>query len=439
MSKSQPSFSAQLVSASADQALAALTEAGAHAPALVDAWVAAGNAAAVRVAADSSATAVRKTARRALNVLKARGVAIPTDKRVARPTKAEAKRTWEAWLMAPDGSGTFAIVIATRAPAGRYRACFSFAHDSSGIFRIETGDFSASALREATDRLIQGAGYKPVKVPVAWARARIASCRAAHLANHTPEPLGLKRAAELIEPAPASAPAHPFDEEGLELALEDAQEMAQHSGVLHQLPEFRAWFPTKPALDELLLEIGLGLEPGRDPTPEELREVIDAKVLEATDRYFSPQRKEDLLRSMKDAALSVLAREGEQKALEVAAVMTVIDSSGLITNPPSDVEFLRGFFHKSLSLMAARDGGALRIPIPGRGLPVETPEQGADDPATAEAAAPATATQPAEAHATEAAAGNEGAASAGGLEESSGGDPPGEPSAATPSVVDNEW
>src|SRR5690606_35624145 len=158
------------------QALSALTEAGANAPALIDAWVAAGNAAAVRVAADSTTAPVRKTARRGLNVLKARGVAIPTDKRVARLTQTEAKRTWEAWLMAPDATGTVAIIIATREPAGRYRACFSFARDGAGIFRVETGDFSASALREAMDKLIPGAGYKPVKVPVEWARARLAAC-----------------------------------------------------------------------------------------------------------------------------------------------------------------------------------------------------------------------------------------------------------------------
>lgn len=412
MSKSQPSFSAQLVSASADQALTALTEAGANAPALIDAWVAAGNAAAVRVAADSTTAPVRKTARRGLNVLKARGVAIPTDKRVARLTQTEAKRTWEAWLMAPDATGTVAIIIATREPAGRYRACFSFARDGAGIFRVETGDFSASALREAMDKLIPGAGYKPVKVPVEWARARLAACRAAHATNRTPEPLGLKRAAELLEPAPTTTPAHPFDEEGLELALEDAQEMAQNSGELHRLPEFRAWFPAKPAVDELLLEIGRGLKPGADPDPEELNKTLDAKVLEATDRYFSPQRKEDLLRSMKDAALSVLAREGEQTALEVAAVMTVIGSSGLITNPPSEVAFLRGFFQKALSLMAARDGGSLRIPVPGHGLPLEMPADAADE-------------QGASARDT-------------GASDTSD-EPDGEPSEATPSAVDNEW
>ncbi|MCA9633604.1 MAG: hypothetical protein KC766_38400 [Myxococcales bacterium] len=376
MSKSQTTFSDQQVGANADQALAALSAAGDDAPRLIDAWVAAGNAEAVLVAADSAQGPWRKSARRGLNVLKARGVNIPKGKRVARPTKQTAQRSWEAWLMAPDAAGTVAIIIATREPAGRYKACFAFARDGAGIFRIETGEFSASALREAMDKLIPGAGYRPVKVPLEWARARLAGCRASHSRNSTPEPLGLKRAAELIEPAPDQVPTHPFDEEGLELSAEDARELAESSGDLHRLPEFRSWFPTKPAVDELLMEVGKTLSPGVEPDQEKLNQTLEAKLLEATDRYFSPQRREELLRNMKDAALSVLAREGEQAALEVVAAMRMIEARGLITDPPSELAFLRGFFQKALSLLAARDGGALRIPIPG--LPLGGAELSSD-------------------------------------------------------------
>ncbi|MCA9647166.1 MAG: hypothetical protein KC492_41040 [Myxococcales bacterium] len=419
MSKSQSTFSDQQVSAKADQALAELSAAGDAAAQLIDAWVAAGNAEAVLAAADSSQGTWRKSARRGLNVLKARGVSIPVAKRVARPTKQSA-RTWEAWLMSPDATGTVAIIIATREPAGRYKACFSFARDGAGIFRVETGEFSASALREAMDKLIPGAGYKPVKVPLEWARARLANCRTAHRTNSTPEPLGLKRAAELIEPAPSDTPTHPFDEEGLELSAEDARELAESSGDLHRLPEFRAWFPTKPAVDELLMEVGKTLSPGVEPDQDKLNQTLETKLLEATDRYFSPQRREDLLRNMKDAALSVLAREGEQAALEVVAAMRMIEARGLITDPPSEVAFLRGFFQKALSLLAARDGGALRIPIPG--LPLGVSPEAPENPAEAQAS-----TEGAEA----AAEGAEEAKSAEATSAAAEGE--------TPSAIDNEW
>src|SRR5690606_29844974 len=55
---------------------------------------------------------------------------------------------------------------------------------------------------------------------------------------------------------------------------------------------------------------------------------------------------------------------GEHAGLRVAAVIHVIQGAGLITNPPSDVKFLTGYFDKALALIAAQQGGQLRIPIP---------------------------------------------------------------------------
>jgi hypothetical protein len=66
---------------------------------------------------------------------------------------------------------------------------------------------------------------------------------------------------------------------------------------------------------------------------------------------------------MKDSALSVLAREGEVRTLEVVATMKNIGNAGLITNPPHEVGFLRAFFDKAVSALAYQDGGRLRIPM----------------------------------------------------------------------------
>ena len=67
---------------------------------------------------------------------------------------------------------------------------------------------------------------------------------------------------------------------------------------------------------------------------------------------------------MKDSGLSVLARLGEHAGLQVAAVIHVIRGAGLITNPPSDVKFLTGYFDKAIAMLAAQQGGQLRIPVP---------------------------------------------------------------------------
>src|SRR3954469_9002404 len=84
LSKSSASLAAADLSTTADNALAAMGNAGENAEALVEAWVKAGNAAAVNVASEAATGAARKAARRGLNVLKVRGIAIPTANRVAR-------------------------------------------------------------------------------------------------------------------------------------------------------------------------------------------------------------------------------------------------------------------------------------------------------------------------------------------------------------------
>jgi hypothetical protein len=364
METQQSSFGAELLGAPAEGALSALASAGDRAALLVDAWVKQGNAAAVAVAAESAQGAARKAARRGLNVLKARGVAVPNAAHVAKVAAQPAETTEEAYLLPPDGSGALLLVIASRTAAtARYTAAFVFLHDGFGILRVDNGYFSASQLKESMGRAARG-GQKPVPVPVEWARYRIAEARKRLGERREPEPLGTTTAAPLLGPVPAEAPAHPYEDEGLVLSDEDAKELAKDSARLHQLPEFRDWFPPRQAVEEMLLEVGRQFTPGSQPDQEAVQKHLDEQILAATDRYFSPQVRERLATLMKDSVLSVLARSGEQAALELVAAMRAVEQAGLITDPPREVPFLRGFFEKAVAWMLAQNQGNLRIPIP---------------------------------------------------------------------------
>ena len=365
-SSSGATFDSALVESSAEQALASLAQAGAAACDLIDAWVGRGNAAAVAVAAEQGQGPARKAARRGLNVLKSRGVAPPARARVATLGATKGDQQQEAFMLPPDASGNVMLVVASRAPTSRCQAVFALLNDDVGLLRIETGELSQSQLKGSMARLLPTAESRPTKVPVGWARARVARAKIKHTESGAHLPLGLSSAADLLEPVPADAPPHPFDEEGLELSDEDATELAKNCIELHRLPEFRGWFPEKPALDEILRKVGENLTPGQQPDPERVRELMDKEIAAATDRYFSPERRDQLVRAMKDSALSVLAREGETKALEVVACTKVIARAGLITDPPHEVGFLRGFFEKGMSALIAQSGGNLRLPIPVR-------------------------------------------------------------------------
>jgi len=362
-------FDAKLLAAKPADVLASLKKAAAKAPELVEAWVKAGNAAAVAEAAEHAEGAARKAARRGLNVLKARGLAIPEPARVSTVSGAKSAEQTEAFMLSPDSQGNVLLAIATRSPTSRGKVVFVYLNDAFGVHRVDVGELSQSQLKDALAKALPGARYKAVTVPVDWARRRVADARAKHAEQNIPEPLGFARAESLLTPVPTEAVPHPFDAVGFELSLEDATEMAKESAALHNLPELAGWFPEKGAVDELFAFVGkdlsdAGHDPQKEPPPEALRDAIAEQIAAATDRYFTPERRARLVVALKDAGLSALPREGEEKALQIAALATVAAEAGLITNPPRDVPFLRGYFEKAVSVLAMQNQGRIRIPVP---------------------------------------------------------------------------
>jgi len=355
-------FDARLIAAEAPEALAALDRAGERADELVDAWVKAGNAAAVAVAADGASGKARKAARRGLNVLKSRGVKAPEAARVASLGGEKIAETIEAFMLPPDTNGLVLFAIAARSPTTRSRVVFAFVSPEVGVVRASSGEMSQTELKESFQRASRGA-YRAVKVPVEYARYRIDQARKLQKQRRIAETMGFAQGESLIAGAPESAE-HPFDAEGLELADDDVKELAVKSAELHQLPEFGSWLPTREAVDELLRKVGATLTPGESPEQAKFEQALRAELLAAVDRYFTPERRADLVLRMKDSALSVLARDGEARALDVVAAIKAIEKTGLITDPPRDVPFLRAFFDKAIAVLLAQGNGQLRVPIP---------------------------------------------------------------------------
>lgn len=329
---------------------------------LLEAWTKGQNAAALQEAAYHATGKIKTAARRALAVLKSRGVEAPA--RVKGANHQASTGGAEARLLTADASGTSLLLFIDRLPDGSYNTCFFFFREGAGIAGLQTGKRGLAklkqALREATGQSVEAT----VPVPVDWARQRVAAVRRTHRARGGIEPLGFDQAASLLEPVPTETLPHPFDEEGFELSPQDAATLAINSGKLHQLREFQAWLPAPEAMREFLTELGARIGAGERPAPEALNEHLKAEILNATDRYFTPDVREVLVTRLKDAALGVLAREGEQRALELAATITVVEQAGLVTDPPRDIPFLTAFFEKAVSLMLAQGNGQLRIPVP---------------------------------------------------------------------------
>lgn len=360
MSQNQaPSFDPQTPS---DQALAAVAAAGPDSERLIQTWRDAGNAAALVEVAEEGSGPARKAARRALGVLRSRGIPIPEKRRLARLTSST-EETTEAWLVTPDSFFQIAIAIGRWPKARRGKVVFAQLNPNAGLLGLRIAELAQSGLKAEAQRLF-GDRVHLVSIPVEWARSRIAAARAQTDELGAPPPLGLSSAADLIEPAPETAPPHPLDEIRIELTDEERTSLIESSARLHALPEFGAWLPFQSAVQEMLLEVGKHLTPGTQPAEEEMTRLMREAILSATDRYFSPEERARLTEAMKDAALGVLDRNGPSRVREVVATIQAIEQCGLITNPPREVPFLRAFFEKATQVLMAQNGGQLRIPIP---------------------------------------------------------------------------
>ncbi|APR85956.1 alginate regulatory protein AlgP [Minicystis rosea] len=357
-------FDAALASASAEEAVAALAQAGDAATALVDAWLAASNAAALVEASESEAapSSARKAAKRALNVLRSRGVTIPTRSRVVKLDE-RVEVSIEAQLIPPDTSGTMAVSITSKDASGRYHIAEVLIREPVGIIQAGSGWLSGTQIKEGRTRALEGLGVAPVPVPVEWARHRIANARKLNATSGQILPLGLEGCRELIEPAPEAVPAHPLAD--LEAALDTARaaDVVPSSGSLHNEPEFRSWLPDRGTLDELLQKVGERLGSAGAGDPEAVGVALREETDAATDRFFSPEVRNIVTARMRDAAISVRARKGDGRANDVLQVAHAVKEAGLITSPPREIPFLVAFFQKALGLLAQQGGGQLRVPV----------------------------------------------------------------------------
>lgn len=258
--------------------------AGAGAPQLVQAWQQQPNAEAIAAVAyatgDSIPSAARKAARRALSVLKSRGVDVP-DRPVEAvgPSGTGAAADGEseplvATFVPPDTNGMTFFSISQRLAGGRYRVADVVIRNELGILHASSGKLAGKQIRRWRQRVESRLGTPPVSVPVDWARFRIAQARKQNGVSGQVLPLGLDSCASMFEPVPDAEPTHPVAHLGEDFKEAEVAAATTDSEQLHNEPEFRSWLPDKNALDEMLRNVGtrVGAEGADD------RELVD-KVL----------------------------------------------------------------------------------------------------------------------------------------------------------------
>jgi hypothetical protein len=362
-------FSQSVLDATDEGALDAVQSVGADEQAdLVDAWVARGNVAAVaRVAREDDAPApARKAARRGLNVLKSRGVRVPEKANVVRPLAEKIVRTLDARMLPPDGSGASVFTLFSRASGKDTHVVDVVVVENVGVVRVSGGMLSSGRLREWENESKRTRGFAPAPVSVEYARWRVARAREQNQKSNVPAPLELESYTELLEPPPATEPSHPCVVAGLDLSPADGAGRVEKSASLHGEPELRGYLPTRAALQELLVKLGERVASGgkEQPTNDAFAAYLKEEVAAAADRFFIPEIRDLVGARMLDAAASILARSGKERALDVLATRDALLKAGLITQPPREIPFCRAFFDKAIAALAQQSGGRLDIPLP---------------------------------------------------------------------------
>ena len=352
---------------SAAQALAEAEVQAAHGgEALVKAWADASNAGALAQAAQLSSISsrARKAAKRALNVLKSRGVEIPkVESAASAPRKNEPEET-VAMFIPPDASGATFFSISQRQPGGRYHVVDVVVRSQVGIVHANSAKLAGKHIKNWLGRVEEQYGAKPVPVPIEWARYAVAVGRKLNDESKALVPLGFDRCAALLEPVPSDEPAHPLAEILTEeLTADDIEKAVGGSELLHREPEFASWLPDRPALDELLAKVGERVGPDGVKDSEKVDDAVRTEVAAATDRWFTPERRNVLADSIRDCAISLKARQGDDVARRAVAVARAIREAGLITSPPSEIPFLLHFFQKAVAYLVQQNQGQLRVPI----------------------------------------------------------------------------
>jgi hypothetical protein len=349
---SEAPFEASWLDASPDRARAFVDEAGPRAADLVAAWIANKNAAAVAaVAADDSAPApARKAARRGINVLKSRGIAIPSAPRVMRVAE-DAAPVYEAWFRPPDAGGSSAFTVGTRSAEGRYKLVDVILQRGKGVVSVAGMEMSRTQLRTTFDGIAERFGHPPAPVPVAWARARIAAAHAENARTGAIVPLGFDTHADLLGAAPHDPPSHPAD--SLAAAV-DAEEALARSAKLHGEPELRAWLPEPQAMQAMLIALQTQIVPAAGDDKAATETMVASIIADASDRYFTAEVRNTVADALKDAAISIAARGANDRASDALAVAEAVRSPA---PAPRDVPFLRAFFEKAFGLAAARAAG----------------------------------------------------------------------------------
>src|SRR6266545_4904254 len=222
--------------------------------AVLRAAASAGRTDVLAAAAGHASKEVAKEGKRALWILRARGVAVPEPQRPASPAPTPVSEpAIPCYASTVDGHGERAIWIARNVPGKGIEVAQAVASDVNGLTELHVGLLGRKEYRTfSKDLLVRGRAMGVAEIDREQAKALVAAARALNEASGTPAPEGAD--AWLARAGPASSPADPA---ARFVPLPDEQERAavEESARLHELPLLRGWLADEEPLRALAAKL----------------------------------------------------------------------------------------------------------------------------------------------------------------------------------------
>ena len=312
--------------------------------------------------AASADKVLSKDAKRALHLLRTRGVAVPEPARVPPPPPAPvAEEIFPCYASSLDGQGERAIWIARNVPGRGVEVGQAVVSDLLGLVELQVGVLGRKEYRGFGKEIGErGQAMGVAEIDPGHARAIVAEARRRNDESGRPVPTGADAWIARIgpgTPAPdpsASLPALPDEAERLALAA---------SAELHQLPMLRGWLADEAALRALANRLdALAAEAGKADEAEHARRTADA-IVETLESWLDAPSRQRLAARLFTVGVHLTSMGLADRAAQAAAAARALAAG----TPGRDVPFAREMVEKA---------------FPSRGSPAPSP------PATPVIAAP---------------------------------------------------
>lgn len=310
--------------------------------------------------AGHDAKEVSKEARRALHVLRSRGLEVPDLPRP--PTEPPAEPPPRGYASAIDGQGERAIWLPRIVAGQGIEVAQAVLSDERGFVELQLAVLGRREWRVFARGLVErGASMGIAEIDPALAHAMIASAREVNRRAGRLVPPGAERWLDALGPAPALPdPSAAFPP----LPDEEEREAVAQSGKLHDLPLLRGWLADEPLLRSVAATLdGISASTAYPDDRARLDEMLRV-VSDAVATWFDAGRTARFAARLFETAAH-LARAGDEPHARLAAAAARALGRGV---PPHEVPVARLLVQKAFQ--AGPPAGPLPAPgplvVPGR-------------------------------------------------------------------------